>query len=167
VPKIPHPLTPGPAPVVPPVLDDVDRALVQCLVADGRMTNAALAREVGIAESTCVGRVRSLKERGVVTGVHAEVDHARLGRPIQAVVAIRLSGHDREQVETFGEEMSALPGVLAAYNIRGEDDFLVHLVTSSPDALRDFVLDNVSGRPGVVGVKTSLVFRAHRRHDLA
>ena len=113
MPKNPHPLTPGPAPTTPPLLDEVDRALVQALVDDGRISNAALARRLGIAESTCVGRVRALRERGVVTGVHAAVDHARLGRPLQAVVAIRLAGHDRAQVEAFGDEMAALPGVVS------------------------------------------------------
>ena len=161
VPKNPHPLTPGPPPATPPALDEVDRALVRALVADGRLSNAALAREVGIAESTCVGRVRSLRERGVVTGIHAAVDHAQLGRPLQAVVAIRLSGHDRAQVEAFGDEMVALPGVLSAFNISGADDFLVHLSAQSPDQLRDVVLDHIASRPGVSSVQTSLVFRAH------
>ncbi|KGN34907.1 AsnC family transcriptional regulator [Knoellia sinensis KCTC 19936] len=161
MPKNPHPLTPGPAPTAPPPLDAVDRALVKALVADARMSNAALARAVGIAESTCVGRMRSLRDRGVITGYHAAVDPGQLGRPLQAIIAIRLAGHDRAQVEAFGDEMAALPGVLTAHNISGADDFLVHVSTESPDALRDFVLDNVSSRPGVSHVQTSLIFRTH------
>ena len=161
VPKDPHPLPPGPAPTAPPTLDEVDRAIVAALVTDGRISNAALAREVGIAESTCVGRVRSLRERGVITGIHASGDPARLGRPLQAVVAIRLGGHDRQQVEAFGEEMAELPGVLSALNISGADDFLVHVSAETPDHLRDFVLDNISSRPGVTHVQTSLIFRSH------
>ena len=166
VPKDPHPLTPGPAPHLPPPLDEVDRAIVAALVVDGRISNAALARQVGIAESTCVGRVRSLRERGVITGIHAAVDLARLGRPLQAVVASRLAGHDRDQVEAFGEEMAALPGVLSALNISGADDFLVHLSAESPDQLRDLVLDHISSRPGVSHVQTSLIFRSHARPTL-
>ena len=161
MPKNPHPLTPGPAPTAPPLLDEIDRALVVALVAEARISNAALAREVGIAESTCVGRVRALRERGVITGFHAALDAARMGRPLQAVIAIGLSGHDRAQVEAFGDEMAGLPGVLSAFNISGADDFLVHVSAESPDQLRDFVLDNVSSRPGVSHVQTSLIFRAH------
>lgn len=161
MPKNPHPLTPGPAPTTPPMLDDVDRALVAALVADARTSNASLARLVGIAESTCIGRVRSLRERGVITGFHAALDLARLGRPLQAVIAIGLAGHDRAQVEAFGDEMAALPGVISALNISGADDFLVHVSAQSPDHLRDFVLDNVSSRPGVSHVQTSLIFRSH------
>jgi DNA-binding Lrp family transcriptional regulator len=149
VPKNPHPLTPGPAPTAPPLLDEIDRALVVALVADGRISNAALAR------------VRALRERGVITGFHASLDAAKMGRPLQAVIAIGLSGHDRAQVEAFGDEMAGLPGVVSAFNISGADDFLVHVSAESPDQLRDFVLDNVSSRPGVSHVQTSLIFRAH------
>lgn len=154
-------LPPGPPPRIPPVLDEVDRALVDALLVDGRATNVALAQAAGIAESTCVGRVRALQQRGVITGVRAEVDLGRVGLPIQSFVALRLAGHDRDAVDAFGEHVSGLPGVLAAYNVTGADDFLVHVAAASPEALREFVLDHLSGYPGVAGVHTSLVFRTH------
>jgi DNA-binding Lrp family transcriptional regulator len=128
------------------VLDDVDRALVDALVRDGRIPN-----------------VRGLRERGIVTGVTADVDLARLGLPVQAMVTVRFSGHLRADVDAFAEEVTGLPGVLAAYNISGANDFLVHVATATPEALRDFVLDNLTGRPGVVHAETSLVFHADPR----
>ncbi|MFC6285963.1 Lrp/AsnC family transcriptional regulator [Nocardioides sp. GCM10027113] len=153
---------PGPPPRERPLLDDVDRAIVAALLRDGRTPNVVLAKAAGVAESTCLARVRSLRERGILTGVAAEVDLARLGLPVQAMVAIRFAGHAREDVDTFATEVTALPGVLAAYNISGADDFLVHVACASPEALRDFVLDNLTGRPGVVHAETSLVFHATR-----
>ena len=155
-------LAPGPPPREKPVLDPVDRALVSALVRDGRAPNVELARAAGIAESTCLARVRSLRERGIVTGVTADVDLTRLGLPVQAMVAVRFSGHLRADVDAFGEEVTGLPGVVAAYNISGANDFLVHVASATPEALRDFVLDNLAGRPGVVHAETSLVFNATR-----
>jgi DNA-binding Lrp family transcriptional regulator len=148
------------------VLDDVDRALVRALLRDGRTPNVALAREAGIAESTCVARVRSLRERGIVTGVTADVDLVRLGLPVQAMVAIRFSGHARADVDALAAEVTELPGVVATWNISGADDFLVHVAAASPDALRDFVLDHLTGRPGVVHAETSLVFHGYRGRNL-
>ncbi|HEX5968415.1 MAG TPA: winged helix-turn-helix transcriptional regulator, partial [Intrasporangium sp.] len=60
--------TPPPRP-----LDATDRALVQALLDDGRLSNADLARRVGLPESTCSGRVRVLSESGVIRGIHADV----------------------------------------------------------------------------------------------
>lgn len=147
------------------MLDEVDRSLIRALSQDGRTSNAALARLVGIAESTCVGRVRSLRERGVIRGVHADIDPAAVGLPVQAMIAVRFAGQARDHIDAFAAEVAGLPGVLATYNISGQDDFLVHVATTSPDDLRSFVLDHLTSRPGVVGAQTSLIFEA-RRGDL-
>lgn len=124
------------------------------------MANNALARAVGIAESTCVTRVRSLRERGVIRGIHADVDLAALGLPIQAMVAIRLGGHEREHFEQFRDAVPLLAGVLGTFHVSGSNDYLVHVAAPSPDALRDFVLDHLTNRPGVVSAETSLIFEA-------
>jgi len=167
VPNNPRPLSPGPSPRTPAPVDEIDRAIVDALVADARVPNVQLARAVGLAESTCIGRVRSLLARGILRGFTARVDRTKLGYPIEAMVAVRLAGTDRRRVDEFGEHVSRLPGVLAAYNVSGADDFLVHLVAQSPDSLRGAVLDHLSGHPGVVHVQTSLIFRTHEgRHSL-
>ena len=166
MPKNEHARPPGPEPRARPVLDEVDRRIVAELLRDGRTPNVVLARAAGIAESTCLSRVRALRERGILTGVTAEVDLARLGLPVQAMVAIRFSGHLRADVDAFADEVSRLPGVIATYNISGANDFLVHVAAPTPEALRDFVLDNLTGRPGVVHAETSLVFHVNRGSDV-
>ncbi|HSO63536.1 MAG TPA: AsnC family transcriptional regulator, partial [Ornithinibacter sp.] len=73
VPRTPR--SPGRAAAPPPrPLDAADHALVELLAIDGRMPNAELARRVGLPESTCAGRVRALREGGVVTAIRGEVD---------------------------------------------------------------------------------------------
>lgn len=152
-------LTPGPAPRQVPRLDAIDIAIVAALVEDGRVSNVALAHRVGLAESTCIGRVRSLRDRGVIRAFTAQVDLAWFGLSVQAMVAVRFAGHLRRDVEAFAVQVAALPGVIAVHNISGADDFLVHVAASGPDALRDFVLDNITGRTGVAHVETSLIFQ--------
>lgn len=69
--------------------DAVDRRLVELLLEDGRMSNAKLARRVGVPESTCSGRLRVLRERHVIAGVHADVDLGSLDVPLEAMIALR------------------------------------------------------------------------------
>lgn len=143
----------GPVP-----LDGTDLAILAELVADGRTTNAALAARVGVAESTCAYRVRALRTSGVVRSVGATLDLAALGHPIQAVVKVRLSGHDRERVRALYDQLVAVPGVLRVLHLAGEDDFHLHVAVPSPERLRDLVLEHVTVHPDVRQVETHLVF---------
>lgn len=162
MPKKIHDLAPGPAPRTPPVLDEIDRALLQALFEDGRLPNATLARAVGVAESTCLGRIRALRERGVITGIHATIDPSMVGLPVEAMIAVRFSGHVREQVEAFRAEVPHLRGVISAIHVSGANDYLVHVAATSSDALRDLILDQLTNRPGVANVETSLIFEVTR-----
>lgn len=139
-------------------LDTIDQKLVALLEKDGRTPNATLAREVGVAESTCLVRVRSLRERGVVRGIHADIDPGLVGRPVQALIAVRFGGHRRSHFEEFRLEVPKLPGVLQAFHVSGATDYFVHVACESADALRDFVLDHLTNRPGVLHAETALIF---------
>ncbi len=154
----------APPPPVQRPLDTTDQRLVRLLEVDGRMSNAMLAREAGIAESTCLVRVRSLRERGVIRGIHADIDPDAVGRPVQAMIAVRFGGHRRQHFEAFRDEVPQLAGVLAAYHVAGATDYLVHVAAESADTLRDFVLDHLTNRPGVLHAETSLIFEALRGH---
>jgi DNA-binding Lrp family transcriptional regulator len=149
----------GPPPTTRPQgLDDLDRQLIDLLSTDGRMPNAALAEALGIAPSTCLARLRALRERGVIRGFHADLDLALLGRPIQAMVSVRLSAHDREAVDRFRAIAPRLPGVLSVYHVTGSTDYLLHVAVTDPAALRDVVLDRVVALPEVAHAETSLIF---------
>jgi DNA-binding Lrp family transcriptional regulator len=144
------------------VLDETDRGIVEALAADARVSNAALAEAVGIAASTCLTRVARLRERGILRGFHAEVDLAALGRPLQAMVAIRLAAHDREQIEDFTQVVNALPGVLMVFHVTGQTDYLVWVAATDTQDLRRFVVDHLTTHPAVAHAETSLVYEHSR-----
>jgi DNA-binding Lrp family transcriptional regulator len=149
------------------LLDEVDRAILEHLVADARMPNNALAEAVGIAASTCLGRVRALLERGVIRGFHADVDPEAVGRPIQAMIAVRMQSHARSHIAEFAAAVTELPEVLNVFFLAGADDFLVHVAARSTENLRDFVVVNLSGNPDVALTETNLIFehlRSATRH---
>jgi DNA-binding Lrp family transcriptional regulator len=152
--------------IVRPVLDEIDRRLLRELAADARTPNNALAERVGIAPSTCLGRVRALRASGVIRGYHADIDPAALGRPIQAMIAVRLQSHARGHIPDFMAKIATLPEVLNVFFLGGADDFHVHIAASSTDNLRDFVVVNLSGDPDVALTETNLIFD-HIRAGLA
>lgn len=147
-------------------LDRIDRAILLALQKNARISNRDLADEVGLAPSTCLERVRRLRERGVLRGFHAEVDPALLGRPTQAMIAVRLRVHDRTQIDSFYEHVLGLPESLAVFHISGEDDYLVHVAVQDTDHLRELVLNGLTARPEVRHVETHLIFAAVRKPAL-
>jgi DNA-binding Lrp family transcriptional regulator len=159
----------GPAPKdVLPALDPVDRRILRALAADARMPNNALATLVGVAPSTCLGRVRALRERGAIRGYHADIDPAVLGRPLQAMIAVRLQSHARGHIPGFMAKIARLPEVINVFFLGGANDFLVHIAATSTENLRDFVVVNLSGNPDVALTETNLIFehiRAGLTHD--
>jgi DNA-binding Lrp family transcriptional regulator len=144
--------------IVRPALDEVDRAIVRELTADARLPNNALAERVGIAPSTCLGRVRALRDSGVIRGFHADVDQTMVGRPIQAIVAVRMQSHARGHLMDFMAEVAQLPEVRNAYLLAGAHDFFLHVACANPDELREFVIANLSGNPDVALTETNLIF---------
>ena len=142
----------------PARLDDIDRRIVAALSADARLPNNALAERVGVAASTCLGRVRSLRDRGVLRGFHADIDPAAIGRPIQAMIAVRMQSHARSHLTEFARTVAELPEVLNVFFLAGADDFLVHVAARSTENLRHFVVVNLSGNPDVALTETNLIF---------
>lgn len=144
-------------------LDRIDRAIVAALQNDARMPNSALAAQVGVAPSTCLGRVRALRDRGVIRGFHADVALEALARGLEAIVAVRVRAHARTLVEEFRAHALDLPEVVQVFHVTGADDFLLHVAVRDTDALRDFMLDRLTGRPEVGHVETRVVYEHVQR----
>ena len=146
----------------PSGIDAVDRRIVEELSADARISNARLAERVGVAPSTCLVRTNALREAGVLLGFHAEVDLAALGRPLQAIVAIRLAAHERSQIEDFTETVRALPGVLSVFHMTGINDYLLWVAAADTQGLREFVVDHLATHPAVARAETNLIYEQRR-----
>jgi DNA-binding Lrp family transcriptional regulator len=155
-----------PAEPEPARLDGIDQAIVRELTRDARLPNNALAERVGIAASTCLARVRALRERRVIRGFHADVDPATLGRPIQAMIAVRLQSHARGHISEFAAGVVELPEVLNVFFLAGAVDFYVHIAATSTENLRDFVVVNLSGNPDVALTETNLIFEHIRGRSI-
>ncbi|WP_072686876.1 Lrp/AsnC family transcriptional regulator [Rhodococcus marinonascens] len=141
-----------------PPLDDIDRILLDRLSRDARIPNNALAAAAGIAPSTCLGRVRSLVDRGVIRGFHADIDPAALGRDLEAMIAVRVLAGARKSLGALSTQLVALDEVLDVYFIAGADDYLIHVATQNSGELRNFVLEHLSAHPAVASTETILIF---------
>ncbi|MCY1142042.1 Lrp/AsnC family transcriptional regulator [Actinoplanes sp. Pm04-4] len=147
-------------------MDEVDSAIVRELSANARQTNRDLARAVGIAPSTCLERVRLLRDRGVITGYHAEISLAALNRHVQAFLHVQVRPMSREIIENLKAYVIDLPEVLSVFVVAGGDDLLVHVGVPSVDALHSFLMDKFSQRREIVGFRSSIIYQHTRNRVL-
>jgi DNA-binding Lrp family transcriptional regulator len=144
--------------VRPVEIDDVDRRILTALHADARISNSALAELIGIAASTCHGRVRRLQELGVIRGFYADIDPAAIGLTLQAMISVSLQSNARGKIRSFIQHIRSRPQVMDVYFLAGADDFILHVAARDTDDLRAFVVENLNADRDVAGTQTSLIF---------
>jgi DNA-binding Lrp family transcriptional regulator len=140
-------------------IDDIDRILLDALSENARITNADLAERAGIAQSTCITRVRNLVKQGVIEGFHARINPSALGNGMQVLISVTLRASARQQLSQFMDEMKALPEVTQVFFLGGTEDFILHLTARDSDHVRDFVLEHLSANPAVANTRTNMIFQ--------
>ena len=132
-------------------LDEIDTALLDALQADGRATVIQLSRHVRMSASAVTERLRRLEETGVITGYRAEVDPAMLGYGILAFLRLRYPSSNYAPLHRL---LDAIPEVLEAHHVTGDDCFMLKVVATSMHHL-----EQINGRIGALGsVTTSIAY---------
>ncbi|WP_309138374.1 Lrp/AsnC family transcriptional regulator [Paenarthrobacter sp. CM16] len=139
-------------------LDETDRLILKELMEDARIPNNVLASKAGIAPSTCLGRVRALRDAGIIRGFHASVDLEALGLLVYALISVRVNSQARNKMLAIGQRLRALPNVQSVFLLAGDQDFLMHVACATPKELRDFIAVHLASDPAIANTQTNLVF---------
>jgi DNA-binding Lrp family transcriptional regulator len=140
-------------------LDATDWRILKELMADGSITNVALARRVGLSAPPCLRRVRALEEAGLVTGYTALVDDRALGFELTAFALVGLHSQAEADLRAFENRVLSWPLVREAYMLAGEADYILKCVAPDLGSFQDFILKDLTAAPNVASVKTSLSIR--------
>lgn len=139
------------------MIDEIDRRILKMLQEDGRITNAEIARRVGMAASAILERIRKLERRGVIQGYTARIDPRALGYGLVAFVNITAA--KMGQVEQILEELSVIPEVQEVHLVVGEDCFVVKIRVPDTDALAEVLQEKIQSRDWVASTRTTIVLR--------
>lgn len=122
------------------------------------MTNRDVAAAVGVSATTALDRTRSLRARGIIRGTILDVDLPSIGRPVQALVAVRIRPPSRAIIEAFRDWAASRPQTIGVFVTTGNEDFIIHLAVPDNDSLYAFVIDELTQRSEVADVRTSVVY---------
>ncbi|HXB46823.1 MAG TPA: Lrp/AsnC family transcriptional regulator [Streptosporangiaceae bacterium] len=139
-----------------PALDDVDRAIVQALRRDGRMSMRALAQELHISRAATYTRVQRLEGAGVITGYTATIDPERYGHGVSAYVYLKIAQRTWKPLRDRLMQMGQVEH--AALVSGGGTDIVLLVRARDVRALRDLVLERLHTMPEVISTETVMIF---------
>jgi Lrp/AsnC family leucine-responsive transcriptional regulator len=137
-------------------LDHIALRILDLLAQDGRMSYQAIADEVGLSRPAVMERVKRLEESGHITGYHARLDRARLGRPVTAFVAVRYPTSHVDGVDPEIRELAKHPDVLECHSVAGDDCYILKVAAPSLEKL-ELVLRSLKGAGRSITTRTTIV----------
>ena len=138
-------------------VDGTDQAILRLLQANGRVSNAEIARRVGLSAPATHARVKRLEDAGVIRQYATLLDRETMGFDMVCFINVSLQLHQYEAIERFKELVQDMPEVLECHHITGEFDYLLKAVFRNRDELQEFVVNKLTPIPGMARINTSLV----------
>lgn len=138
-------------------LDHTDIKILNILQSDGRITNAALAKQLNISPPATLERVKKLEKNGVIKNHVALVDPSTVGIGTHTFVEVTLSRHGKKTVTEFIDSISNLDEVMECHHVTGDADFLLKIAVKDIPAYGDLVLQKLTNLPHIQNLKTMVV----------
>jgi len=139
------------------VLDSKDKHLLEELQTNSRITNAALAKRIGLSPSSTLERVKKLEVSGFIEKYITLLNPRKVGYSCFTFVEVKLARHGETPVEDFISSIAHIPEVLECHHITGEADFLLKVATKDIPTYEELILHQLSALANVQTMKTSVV----------
>jgi len=139
-------------------LDDVSKAIIEQLQADGRRSYAEIGKAVGLSEAAVRQRVQKLTEAGVMQVV-AVTDPMQLGFYRQAMIGVRVSG----DTTVIAERLSRIPAVDYVVLTAGSFDILAEVVCENDEDLIELLNRDIREIPGVQSTETFVYLKLQKQ----
>ncbi len=137
------------------MINEIDIKILNIVQQDARISNAEIARQVGLAPSAVLERVRKLEERGVIRGYAAEIDAAQVGFGLTAFVFVRTN----ECCSETDKFLAEIPEVLEVHDVAGDDSYLLKVRAKNTEELARLLRERLKNVPNVASTKTTVVLQ--------
>ena len=141
------------------LLDRFDKAILDQLQRDGRISNVQLAAQVNLSESACLRRVRVLEQAGLIERYVALLDQKEAGLTGTIFVHIVLGREEQSDLAAFEAAVQNIPEVMECYLMTGEFDYLLRVVVSDMADFERIHHSALTRLPGVARVNSSVAIR--------
>ena len=137
------------------MINEIDRQILNIIQQDARISNVEIARQVGLAPSAVLERVKKLEERGVIKGFETKLDAVQLDFGLTAFVSVRTHDYCAETDRFLAE----IPEVLEVHDVAGEDSYLLKVRVKDTEHLSRLMRERLKNVPNVASTKTTIVLQ--------
>ncbi|MCF6177867.1 MAG: Lrp/AsnC family transcriptional regulator [Geopsychrobacter sp.] len=134
------------------IFDDIDLRILEILQEKARIPNVEVARQIGMAPSAVLERIRKLEQQGVIQGYEVRLDPAHFGQGLIAFVELQISG-----AIDIGPQLSAIPGAQEVFQTSGTNNYLCKVRVTSLQELGRCLRDDFAALEGVSHVSARIV----------
>lgn len=137
------------------MIDGIDRKILEIMQDDGRVTNAEIARRIGMVPSAILERIRKLEDRGVIAGYTAKLNPTAIDKSLLAFVFVKAD--ERVWQTGTGEALAEIPEVQEVHHIAGEDCFLVKIRARDTKSLGRLMRERFGAIDSIGSTRTTIV----------
>jgi Lrp/AsnC family leucine-responsive transcriptional regulator len=142
------------------MIDDVSLKILKILQNKARIPNVEVARQVGMAPSAVLERIRKLEKQGFIDGYEVRLNPKRFSKSLVAFVNVKLKKLDAEI--KVGQTLSKLPEVQEVHYVAGEDAFMVKVRAADTEALSGLIRDKIAAIAGVESTRTAIALSTYK-----
>jgi Lrp/AsnC family transcriptional regulator, leucine-responsive regulatory protein len=144
------------------MIDRIDKEILNIIQHDARISNAEIARQVELAPSAVLERMRKLEDRGIIRGYLADIEPKELGFGLTAIIAVRTS----ECGAGVGDQLAAIPEVQEVHEVAGDDCFYIKIRAADTESLGVLLRERIKAVPNVVNTRTTVVLKTFKEGNL-
>ena len=142
------------------MLDEISLNILKILQEKARIPNVEVARQVGMAPSGVLERVRKLEKKGYIDGYEVRLNPKRFNRSLVAFIIVYTQKATDEK--GVAKSLSIIPEVQEVHYIAGEDAFLIKIRVSDNEELGRFIRKKVSPLKAVKATRTCIVLSTYK-----
>ncbi|MEE2932388.1 MAG: Lrp/AsnC family transcriptional regulator [Pseudomonadota bacterium] len=139
--------------------DIIDCRILNVLQEDAQISNAELAKRIGISPSPCWRRVKRLEKDGVIKRRVTLLDPASVGLPVSVFVRVSLERQIESALETFEDAVLSRSEVMECYLMTGDSDYLLRVVVADLVAYEKFMINHLTRINGVASINSSFALK--------
>ena len=136
-------------------MDNIDSKILKMLQENARIQNAEMARELGMAPSGVLERVRKLEKKGIIREYVTHLNPEMLDLKLLAFIQIR--SVDTPGSQSTADQLNEIPEILEIHNVAGDDCYLIKIRSRDSQTLSNFIRQKLGAIENITSTKTLIV----------